>query len=98
MKQNHKQDLTELVEALSLLKSNAEFTAFLQDLLTSKEVRAAANRLHIAKTLWTTDKTYLEIAEESKTSTTTVTRVADWLFHHKIGGFRIVLSRLYPKK
>jgi TrpR-related protein YerC/YecD len=92
------QSLNTLTEALKVLNNEAEMKAFLRDLFTPKEIAEAANRLNIAKTLWTTDKTYLEIAQEFKTSTTTVTRVADWLYHQSIGGFRTLLSRLYPKQ
>lgn len=88
----------ELIKAFSCLHSPKDFENFLRDLLTTAELKEMANRFAIAKTLWTTDKTYLVIAEEFHTSTTTVTRVADWLNHKDFGGYRTVLSRLYPKK
>ena len=86
-----------LANALSQCHSEAETQALLRDLMTSAELKEIANRLDIAQTLWTTDKTYLEIAAQFKTSTTTVTRVADWLYHKPYGGYRIILNRLYPK-
>lgn len=88
----------ELIHALSTLKTDKEIAAFLRDILTTGEIEEIANRFQIAKTLWTTRKTYLDIAEEFKTSTTTVTRVAEWLNKKRYGGYRTVLTRLYPKK
>ena len=37
-----------------------------------------------------------EIAKEVDTSTTTVTRVADWIFNKNYGGDKQVLKKLYP--
>ena len=87
-----------LAHALSQCRSDVEIQALLRDLMTSAELEEIANRLDIARTLWTTDNTYLEIAAEFKTSTTTVTRVADWLYKKPYGGYRTILNRLYPKK
>jgi TrpR-related protein YerC/YecD len=97
MKTPSPSSFNELVKAVSTLTTEAEIKAFFNDVFTPNEIDEAANRFQIAKTLWTTDKTYLEIAEAFKTSTTTVTRVANWLFHKKFGGYRTILSRLYPK-
>jgi len=47
----------------------------------------------VARLLDQGGRTYLEIAKEVGTSTTTVTGVAHWL-HHGEGGYRIVLERL----
>ena len=88
----------DLIKAFASLHSPKEFEHFLRDLMTAAELNEIANRFAIAKTLWTTDKTYLEIAKTFKTSTTTVTRVADWLNNKDVGGYRIALARLYPKK
>lgn len=87
----------ELIQAFATLKTETEVKAFLRDVLTLQEIKEAANRFQIAKTLWTTNKTYLEIAKEFHTSTTTVTRVATWLKRKKYGGYRTVLVRLFPK-
>jgi TrpR-related protein YerC/YecD len=87
----------ELAHAFKQLKTEAEIRAFLTDIATAQELAELTNRFQIAKTLWTTEKTYLEIAHQFKTSTTTVTRVATWLYKKKYGGYRTVLGRLYPK-
>lgn len=88
----------ELLNALESVKSQAETRSFLRDVFTLSELKEAATRFQIAKTLWLGGKSYLEIADTFHTSTTTVTRVAHWLNHQKYGGYRTVLSRLYPKK
>lgn len=91
------QDL-ELITALSKLKTKKEIEHFLRDLLTVSEIKEFSNRFHIAKQLWTTEKSYLEIAAEAKTSTTTVTRVANWLFKEGLNGYQTALKRMFKNK
>lgn len=79
----------QLVKAFLTLKTEQEFANFLRDLLTSPEIEEFANRLEIAKLLLT-GESYLKIAEKTGTSTTTVTRVAQWLFRG-CGGYWKVL-------
>lgn len=85
----------ELINAFSHLKSEKEITGFLRDLLTPSEIEEFSRRFQIAKLLWTTTLPYLEIAEKVGTSTTTVTRVAQWLYKENWRGYGIVLKRLY---
>lgn len=87
-----------LIRAFASLKNQAEIEAFLRDLLTLKEIKESSNRLRIAQLLWENKKSYLEIAQECKTSTTTVTRVNDWLHKKGLNGYHTVLSRLFPKQ
>lgn len=63
----------------------------MRDLLTPAEIEEFANRLEIAKLLLD-GRSYQKIAEEIGTSTTTVTRVAQWLFSG-CGGYLAVLKR-----
>jgi TrpR-related protein YerC/YecD len=88
----------ELVKAFACLQSEAEIAAFLRDIFTIGEIKEASRRLQIAKRLWLGNTNYLQIASDLKTSTTTVTRVADWLFNKGLHGYMTVLKRLYPKK
>lgn len=88
----------ELIEAFSTLKNKNEIQAFLRDLFTLSELKEASRRFQIAKKLWHGDTNYLKIASEVHTSTTTVTRVSDWLFNQGLNGYQIALQRLYPKK
>lgn len=81
-----------LMNALTTLKTNNEAAAFLRDILTPAEIKEFANRLTIAKLL-TKGLPYLEIAKQVGTSTTTVTRVAHWLYNG-CGGYRSVLKKI----
>lgn len=84
----------ELIKAISLLENEKEIEQFLRDLLTPAEIQEFSNRFYIARLLWTTNLPYLDIAAKVKTSTTTVTRVAQWLFKEKQQGYRKVLERM----
>ncbi len=85
----------ELIAAISTLCGPKEVTGFLRDLLTPAEIEEFSRRFHIAKLLWSTKLSYLEIAEKVGTSTTTVTRVAQWLYKESWHGYSIILQRLY---
>lgn len=86
-------DTTRLFEVILKLKTVPECEAFFRDLLTLSEIREFANRLKIAKILNSTDMTYLQIAKEAKTTTATITRVAQWL-KNGMGGYRLILNRI----
>lgn len=85
----------ELIKAMSYLKSEKEITGFLRDLLTPAEIEEFSRRFQIAKLLWTTKLPYVEIAKEVGTSTTTVTRVSQWLYKENWQGYSVVLQRIY---
>lgn len=85
----------QLIKAVTSLKNELEVQHFLRDLLTPAEIAEFAKRFEIAKQLWTTNKPYLEIAQKTKTSTTTVTRVAHWLYQAGLNGYKTVLKRLF---
>jgi TrpR-related protein YerC/YecD len=91
-----KQD-KELIQAISYLKDEKEIAGFLRDLLTSAEIEESSRRFQIAKLLWTTNLPYVEIAQKVSTSTTTVTRVGQWLYKEPWHGYSIVLQRIYGK-
>jgi len=90
-------DDQELILAFSSLKTKPETEHFLRDLLTLSEIKEFSKRFQIAKQLWLTEKSYLEIASQAKTSTTTVTRVANWLYKEGLNGYQTALKRLFPK-
>lgn len=83
-----------LFQAILKLKSPAEAAAFFRDLMTISELDAASERWQMAKLLWTTNLTYKEIAKKTGGSTTTITRVAQWLIHG-MGGYKTLLNRLF---
>jgi TrpR-related protein YerC/YecD len=79
-----------LCSAFLKLKTEKEMAAFLRDLLTLPEVEEFANRLEIARLL-KKGVSYLKIAQQTGVSTTTVTRVAQWL-NSGCGGYKKVLE------
>lgn len=87
----------ELFKAILKLKSPDEAAAFFRDLLTINELDAAGERWEMARLLWTTNLSYKEIAKKTAGSTTTVTRVAQWL-NHGMGGYKTLLERLFGTK
>jgi TrpR-related protein YerC/YecD len=81
----------DLFRAMARLKSVEELEAFFRDLCTRSELEAMAHRWQVAKLL-DAGKPYLEVAAEAGASTTTVTRVAQWLRNGE-GGYRLALDR-----
>jgi len=83
--------MRELVDAISSLETRAELQDFLRDLCTLSELEAMSHRWAVAREL---DRglPYHEVAAQTGASTTTVTRVAQWL-HHGQGGYRAALDR-----
>lgn len=84
-----------LAQAFLQLKTEEEVSNFLRDLMTIGEIEEFANRLEIARLLLK-KRSYKAIAKSTGVSTTTVTRVAHWLFRG-CGGYRKVFEKL-PKK
>ena len=89
-------ELDALAEAILSLKSTDELTRFLRDLCTRAELEALAHRWLIARLL-EEGLPYLAVADHAEASTTTVTRVSQWL-HHGAGGYRLALDRTKAKR
>ena len=85
-------EISELFDAMLSLETKDEVEWFLRDLCTLAELEAMAHRWTVAQ-LVDQGLPYLEVAERSGASTTTVTRVAHWLRHGE-GGYRLALDRL----
>jgi TrpR-related protein YerC/YecD len=85
-------EIEELSEAIAGLRSVEETERFLRDLCTIGELEAMAHRWQVARLL-DQGLPYHEIARRTGASTTTVTRVAQWLRHGE-GGYRSALDRL----
>jgi TrpR-related protein YerC/YecD len=81
----------ELFATIASLRSAAEAEAFLRDLCTRSELDAMAHRWQVAKLL-EEGLPYLEVAKRAHASTTTVTRVAQWLRNGE-GGYALALRR-----
>jgi len=73
------------------MKTAEETSHFLRDLCTVSELDAMAHRWQVAQLL-DEGLPYLEVAKRAHASTTTVTRVAQWL-HRGEGGYGLALRR-----
>ena len=82
-----------LYKAIEKLKTHEQARAFLTDLCTPKEIESLIERWEVAKLLSTKKYTYREIATKLGASTTTVTRVARFLFHENNNGYKSLLNK-----
>jgi TrpR-related protein YerC/YecD len=85
-------EIEELSATIAGLRSVEETESFLRDLCTIGELEAMSHRWQVAQLL-DQGLPYHEIARRTGASTTTVTRVAQWLRHGE-GGYRLALDRL----
>ncbi|MEI6533218.1 MAG: YerC/YecD family TrpR-related protein [Candidatus Roizmanbacteria bacterium] len=85
------------IKAFTTLSTTQEVANFLRDLMTLSEVQEFSNRLEIAKCL-VEGKSYQSIAQEIETSTTTVTRVAQWLYSGCNGYFKVLKEEIDKQK
>ena len=84
-------DHFELFAAIASMKSPEETGHLLRDLCTISELDALAHRWQVAQLL-DEGLPYLEVAKRAHASTTTVTRVAQWLRRGE-GGYALALRR-----
>lgn len=85
--------MKELFEAIRTIRSSEEAANFFRDLLTIAELEEFASRWQMVKRL-KRGESYLTIAKALGVSTTTVTRVAQWL-NNGTGGYRTIASRVF---
>jgi TrpR-related protein YerC/YecD len=81
----------DLFETIASLRTREEAERFLRDLCTRAELDAMAHRWQVAQLL-DEGLPYVEVARRAHASTTTVTRVAQWLRRGE-GGYRLALQR-----
>jgi TrpR-related protein YerC/YecD len=81
----------DLFVTVASLRTKDEVQRFLRDLCTRAELDAMAHRWQVARLL-DEGLPYLEVARRAHASTTTVTRVAQWLRRGE-GGYRLALQR-----
>jgi TrpR-related protein YerC/YecD len=87
-------DTTKLFAAILTLKTAEECEQFFRDILTKRELAEMIKRFSVAEILnQPHPPSYLEIAQKIGTSTTTVTRVAQWLNSGE-DGYQLVFKRL----
>lgn len=81
-----------LIQALLSLRDEAECRAFLEDLMTSREIQDCGQRLLVAQLL-SRQMVYSQIAEVTGASSATISRV-NRCYIYGAGGYRTVLPRL----
>lgn len=81
-----------LFQAILALKNEEECAAFLEDLMTRKEISDIAQRLSVAKML-SEQAVYSKIVESTGASTATISRV-NRAYHYGAGGYATILKRI----
>ncbi len=81
----------QLIKALTKINSEKDMAKFLRDLMTLPEIEEFGNRLEMARLLLS-GYSYLEVANKMRVSTTTVSRVAHWLYHGA-GGYTKIFKK-----
>ena len=80
-----------LFDAIASLADPDEIGRFLRDLCTRHELEELSARWAVVELL-DEGLSYRKIAAATGVSTTTITRINEWL-HHGTGGYRIALDR-----
>lgn len=84
-----------LINAFMTLENEEECRAFLEDVMTTKEILDISQRVVVAKML-SEQTVYNKIAEETGASTATISRV-NRSFSYGTGAYKTVLARLEKK-
>jgi len=91
---HHTMKLTDIYDAILVLKGKDEIERFLTDLCTPQEMESLKERWHVCQLLYNKDLSYRAISELTGVSTTTVTRVSRFLHNEKNEGYKIALERI----
>ena len=86
--------IDELCEALLTPRTRDEMRDLLRDLCTPAEVRALAERWHVARLLDGTDLSYRDIHDGTGVSTTTIVRIGRFLRQEPFQGYRRAIDAL----
>lgn len=81
-----------LCSAFVAISSKEECLAFLEDLMTIREIQDMSQRIAVAKLL-SEGKGYQEIMEQVSVSSATISRVSRCL-NYGAGGYQTILSRI----
>jgi TrpR-related protein YerC/YecD len=84
----------QLCDALLTPRSRDEMSRLLRDLCTPAELRALAERWHVARLLDGSDLSYREIHDGTGVSTTTIVRVGRFLRQEPHQGYRRAIDAL----
>ena len=90
------ESIKRLYKAIVSIIDEEECEAILEDLCTITEIQAMAQRLEVAKML-REGCPYTDIVDETRASSTTVSRVSRCL-NYGNGGYHMVLDRIGDKK
>lgn len=90
------EELDLLFNAILELKNIDECYKFFEDVATINEMKALAQRIHVAKLL-NDKKTYTDIADKTGASTATISRVNRCL-NYGSEGYKLILKRLENDK
>ena len=82
----------DIYKAFTQLNTKDQASNFLADLCTPNELKALEERWEVAKLLATNKYTYREISAKLGASTTTVTRVARFLFDKNNKGYTSLIK------
>ena len=96
MEMHQNEDVRLLYRALLALENEEECVAFLEDLMTRKELCDIAQRLSVAKMLFG-QAVYSKIVEETGASTATISRV-NRCCNYGTGGYAKILERIGEKE
>ncbi len=91
-KDQFNKDVDSLFEAILYLQNTEECRAFFKDLCTYQELNAMAQRLHVAKMLYT-HHVFTDIVAETGASTATISRVNRSIKNGE-EGYRAVFERM----
>jgi len=86
--------IDDLANALRTPSSGEAMRLLLRDLCTLAELRALAERWHVARLLDATDLSYRDIHDATGVSTTTIVRVARFLRQEPHQGYRHAIDAL----
>ena len=81
-----------LVKAIVAIENEAECEAFLEDLMTVKELDSIAQRVDVAKLL-SEQVVYNKIVDATGASTATISRV-NRAYNYGTGGYKMILEKI----
>lgn len=84
----------ELYKAILELKNIDECKRFFYDLCTPAELSAMSERWYVARLLEKGNLSYRDITEKTGISTTTISRVARFMFQEKYCGYKTIIERM----
>ena len=96
MEKYENESLRLLCRAILSLENEEECIAFLEDLMTRKEMSDIAQRLSVAKML-SEQAVYSKIVEKTGASTATISRV-NRTYHYGAGAYSKILERVGGEK